>query len=233
MTPQRPRVLLNFAASIDGKINLAPGINSGRFLMSRQAEDRKRMRALRAQADAILIGAANLRADDPDLAIPEPERVRRRASGEREPLRLVVTTRAEGLHAKMKIFDPARGGDTLVVHTAEMPDEARRQLDAVATLVQMGSESVAIPDLLTWLAGSKNVKTLLCEGGGDLCARLFAARAVDSLYLTVVPRVLGGARAPTLVAGPGFGPDDVPDPQLADIELIGDELFLRYDFRWT
>ena len=52
--------------------------------------------------------------------------------------------------------------------------------------------------------------TVVCEGGGILVADLFAARAVDELYLTVVPRILGGAAAPTLVAGAGFDPDRSP-----------------------
>ena len=74
---------------------------------------------------------------------------------------------------------------------------------------------------MAWLAG-RGVGTLLCEGGGELCAQLFAARAVDELYLTLVPRILGGARAPTLVGGPGFSPDQIPDGKLASIERIGD-----------
>ena len=85
-------------------------------------------------------------------------------------------------------------------------------------------------DLLTWLAG-RGMRTLLCEGGGALVAQLFAARAVDALYLTLVPRVLGGAHAPTLADGPGFAPD-IPDPTLASLERVGDELYLRYECAW-
>ena len=68
------------------------------------------------------------------------------------------------------------------------------------------------------------------RGRRDLVAHLFAARAVDELYLTVVPRILGGAAAPTLVAGAGFDPDEIPDAKLASLERIGDELYLRYEF---
>jgi 5-amino-6-(5-phosphoribosylamino)uracil reductase len=88
-----------------------------------------------------------------------------------------------------------------------------------------------MPDVLTWLAG-RGVRTLLCEGGGALVAQLFAARAVDALYLTLVPRILGGAHAPTLATGPGFTPDEIPDPTLASLERVGDELYLRYEFNW-
>lgn len=230
-TTTRPRVLVNFAASLDGKINPAPGLRAGPFTMSRHREDLRRMVALRARADAVLIGASNLRADDPDLAIPEDQRVARRARREREPWRIVMTSGGAGLSPDMKVFDPARGGPTVVVHTARMPQAVRAELATVAELVDLGTLTVDMGDLLSWLAG-RGVRVLLCEGGGDVCAQLVAARAVDELYLTVVPRVLGGVRAPTIVGGPGFAPDQVPDSTLASVERVGDELFLRYEFAW-
>jgi 5-amino-6-(5-phosphoribosylamino)uracil reductase len=230
-TQPRPRVLVNFAASVDGKINPAPDRRPERFVMSRGKEDLRRMVELRGRADAVLIGASNLRLDDPDLAVPARERARRRAAGEPEPLRVVVTRSGHGIAAASKMFDPARGGPAVVAHAAGMPREARERLAAVAELVELGERDVAVEGLLAWLSG-RGVKTLLCEGGGDLVAQLFAARAVDELYLTLVPRVLGGARAPTLAAGPGLAVDQVPDPTLADVERIGDELFLRYVFDW-
>jgi 5-amino-6-(5-phosphoribosylamino)uracil reductase len=230
--PARPRVLVNFASSVDGKINPAPGLRQGKFMMSRHREDFRRMLALRAEADAILIGATNLRADNPDLAVPADERAARRARGAPEPARIVVTTAGDGITPDRRMFDPALGGPAIVLHAPAMPAETRTRLGGVAELVQFSGDRVAIPDVLTWLAG-RGVRTLLCEGGGALVAQLFAARAVDALYLTLVPRILGGAHAPTLAAGPGFAPDEIPDPTLASMERVGDELYLRYEFNWT
>ena len=133
----RPRVLVNFAASLDGKINPAPGLRPGKFMMSRDREDFRRMLSLRAQADAILIGASNLRADNPDLAIPADEHAARRARKEREPLRIVVTSSGEAISPGMKIFDPSRGGPSIVLHAASMPPETRARLSAVAELVEL------------------------------------------------------------------------------------------------
>jgi riboflavin biosynthesis pyrimidine reductase len=65
-----------------------------------------------------------------------------------------------------------------------------------------------------------------------LCAQFFAAHAVDELFVTLVPRILGGTLAPSLAEGPGFAPDEIPDATLGSIERYGDELLLRYDFRW-
>jgi len=226
----RPRILINFAVSLDGKINPVPGRRAGRFVMSRGKEDWRRMRVIRALADAILIGAENLRIDDPALALDPDERDRRRAAGQPLPARIVVTRRGEGIRADAKMFDRTTGGQAYIVHASVMPAATRAVLSGVAQLVELGEELVPVEALLAWMRGALGARTVICEGGGVLVADLFAARAVDELYLTVVPRILGGAAAPTLAAGPGFGPDQIPDAKLVSVEHVGDELFLRYEF---
>jgi riboflavin-specific deaminase-like protein len=188
------------------------------------------MRVLRAEGDAILIGAANLRADDPGLTLAPDERERRRAAGRLLPARVVVTKRGDGIRTDAKIFDRSIGGPAYIVHAAIMPAETRAALAGVATLVELGRDAVPIDALLGWMRDGLGAATVVCEGGGILVADLFAARAVDELYLTVVPRILGGAAAPTLVAGAGFDPEEIPDAKLASLERVGDELYLRYEF---
>ena len=217
MRAARPRVLCNMAPSLDGKI--APAHRVGPFVMSRGAEDSTRMHALRGRADAVIIGAANLAADDPDL-MPSP-------------LRVVVTRAGERVRAGAKMFDPALGGEGIVAHAAAMPVSRRALLRERATLVELGDSEVDVSRLLDWLASERGCRVVLCEGGGVLNARFLAARAIDELYLTIVPRVLGGASAPTIVAGDGFEPDTLPDARLAQVDRVGDELFLMYAFDWT
>ena len=191
------------------------------------------MRELRASADAILIGAGNLRADDPDLALSTEEKTRRRESGERQPYRVLLTGRGEGVTPERRMFAAELGGPSIVVHSEEMPSIARERLARVATLVALGEHEVDVALMLDWMARELGVRTLLCEGGGILSSALFAARAVDELHVTIVPRILGGVDAPTLVEGPGFLPDQIPYAAIGSLERVGDELYLRYDFRWT
>jgi riboflavin-specific deaminase-like protein len=213
----RPRVLCNMAPSLDGKIS--PARRHGPFVMSRHPEDAKRLRALRERTDAVVIGAGNLRADDPDLA---PSR-----------LRVVVTGSGEQVAPSAKMFDRRLGGEAAVAHASVMPQERRAALRDRATLVELGGADVDVARLLRWLAIERQCRVIVCEGGGALLAQFFAARAVDELYLTLVPRVLGGAGAPSLVGGAGFEPDALPDARLGSVEQVGDELFLRYDFTWA
>lgn len=212
----RPKVLCNMAPSLDGKI--APTHTVGPFVMSRGAEDSKRMHALRGRADAVIIGASNLAADDPDLM---PCR-----------LRVVVTGSGQRVEPDAKMFAASLGGEAVVAHAASMPESKRAALRPQATLVELGGTEVDVSRLLEWLASERGCRVVLCEGGGVLNAQFLSARAIDELYLTLVPRVLGGARAPTLVAGEGFEPGAVPDARLVQLDRVGDELFLVYAFDW-
>lgn len=230
---ERPRVLVNFASSVDGKITVVPELRNRGFTMSRWPEDHRRMRDLRASADAILIGAGNLRVDDPDLALSSDESARRRERGERQPYRMVVTRGGDGVMPDCKMFNPSLGGPAIVIHSERMTRSVRERLAKVATTVSLGDEEVDMSLMLGWMVRELGVGTLLCEGGGVVTAALFAARAVDELHLTLVPRILGGASVPTLVEGPGFRPNEIPDGTLGSVERVGDELFLRYDFRWS
>jgi riboflavin-specific deaminase-like protein len=176
------------------------------------------MLALRGRVDAVIIGAANLRADDPDLM---PNR-----------LRVVVTRAGDRIAPTAKMFGKHLGGEAIVAHTSMMSSETREALQAQATLVELGVSDVDIPRLLEWLCRERGCKTVVCEGGGVLAADFFAAKSVDELHLTVVPRILGGSNAPTCVGGSGFEPDAIPDGQLKSVERVGDELYLTYTFPW-
>jgi riboflavin-specific deaminase-like protein len=246
MPSGRPRVLVNCAISLDGKLQLAPARRAGPFAMSRGREDHRRMRALRARADAVIIGAENLRVDDPDLALLDDERARRHANGVREPLRIVVTRAAAGIDPSRRIFDPALGGEAVVAHSHALPPEHLRALEGVATVLGVGGGApvapssaarsgdvgVDLPGLLRWLAEERACHTVLVEGGGIINAAFFAARAVDEVFATLVPRILGGKDAPSLVGGPGFAADEIPDARLLELERHGDELYLHYAFDW-
>jgi diaminohydroxyphosphoribosylaminopyrimidine deaminase/5-amino-6-(5-phosphoribosylamino)uracil reductase len=76
----RPWVVLKLAASLDGRIAAPDG--SSRWLTGDEA--RADAHRLRAESDAIVVGAATVRADDPQLT------VRTEPSPVRQPLRVVL-----------------------------------------------------------------------------------------------------------------------------------------------
>jgi 2,5-diamino-6-(ribosylamino)-4(3H)-pyrimidinone 5'-phosphate reductase len=73
------------------------------------------------------------------------------------------------------------------------------------------------------------VKSVLCEGGPTLNSFLFAADLVDELFLTMSPKVVGGAAALTIVAGRELV--EPVEPDLVSVAEADSELFTRWRFR--
>jgi diaminohydroxyphosphoribosylaminopyrimidine deaminase/5-amino-6-(5-phosphoribosylamino)uracil reductase len=80
----RPYVVLKLAASLDGRTAAPDG--SSRWITGERA--RADAHRLRAESDAVLVGAATVRADDPELTV-------RHVEG-RDPLRVVLGTAPRG-----------------------------------------------------------------------------------------------------------------------------------------
>src|SRR6516164_10023411 len=90
--PRRPYTLVSCAVSADGCLDDA----SGDRLVLSGPEDLDEVDQLRAAADAILVGAGTIRADNPRLLIRDPARVVRRAAAGLPPHPLRVTVTATG-----------------------------------------------------------------------------------------------------------------------------------------
>ena len=85
-----------------------------------------------------------------------------------------------------------------------------------------------LPRLLAWLHEEHGVRSVLCEGGPTLNSHLFAANLVDELFLTLNPKILGGASALTIVAGRELVEPSEPD--LVSVAEHEGELYTRWRF---
>jgi riboflavin biosynthesis pyrimidine reductase len=72
------------------------------------------------------------------------------------------------------------------------------------------------------------VGRMMCLGGPTLNATLIQAGTVDELFLTMAPKLHGGAEMPTLMEGAGFEPRAMPVLELLSLYADGGELYLRY-----
>ncbi|MET0762620.1 MAG: dihydrofolate reductase family protein, partial [Thermoleophilaceae bacterium] len=86
-----------------------------------------------------------------------------------------------------------------------------------------------LPKLMAHLDETHGIRSVLCEGGPTLNSYLFAAGLVDELFLTLNPKVVGGAAALTIVAGREL----IEPAELALVSLAeGDgDLFTRWRVR--
>jgi riboflavin-specific deaminase-like protein len=206
------RVVSNTAVSLDGRINT----RERRFTFFGSAHDHARMSRLRADADAVLVGGATFR-NWPHPALPdEVDRPRLRG----RPWNVVVTRSLDVPLDDGFVHEPAIR-PLFVTRAAALPARCRADVEAWC-----GDGDPPIDWILERLA-ARGIERLLVEAGGDLLFQFLAADALDEMYVTLCPIVVGGD-APTLADGLGFDRDEVRRLQLVASEVEGDEIFLHY-----
>ncbi|HET9327992.1 MAG TPA: bifunctional diaminohydroxyphosphoribosylaminopyrimidine deaminase/5-amino-6-(5-phosphoribosylamino)uracil reductase RibD [Candidatus Eisenbacteria bacterium] len=220
-TTGRPHVMLKLATSLDGRLAPAGGFagrGRGRWLTGPQA--RRAVHQLRAQMDAIVVGAGTARADDPRLTV-------RGVPGARQPLRVVCDTRL-GLPSTLRLFRLPLARGTVVACSEGASRKAERALTAKGVRVWRlppGRGGVSIPALLRRL-GREGAQEVLVEGGARLATSLLAARAVDRLALFVAPRVIGASG----LSWCGLLPATV-EGRVADQRRVGEDTWVTIEMR--
>ncbi len=221
--PQRPYVLLSCAMSIDGCLD-APGPQ--RLILSGDA-DLDRVDGERAEADAIMVGAATIRRDNPRLLIRSAARRATRIARDlpEHPARVTLTASGD-LDPGAEFFAPA--GAVVYCAAPEAP-KLQSRLNELARVI-------AVPPpvrLVTILAdlSRRGVHRLLVEGGAQLGREFLAAGLVDELALAIAPFFVGAAEAPRF-AGPAVYPQDPGRPMhLAEVRQLDEIVLLRYLLR--
>lgn len=218
---RRPHVLLSVAVSIDGYIDDA---GPDRLLLSNDA-DFDRVDALRAESDAILIGAETLRRDNPRLLVGKARRraARVQAGKPEYPLRVVVSAKGE-LDPGLRFWQ--HGGDRLVYTTDAGAARLGDSLAAVATVVSLG-DTVDFAALLDDLA-ERGIERLMVEGGGAIHTAFLSAGLVDEIRMAVAPILVGDPAAPSFLGPAAFPGGPHRRMRLADVGRVGDMALLRY-----
>lgn len=220
----RPKIHAHFAMTADGKIS-TKNFTPSQFT---SPADKTRIGEIRARHDAILAGRGTVAADTMSMRISKEElRAARVRSGlPPEPLRVVISN-AGKIDPAWKIFRHA-GSPIVILSTTRMPLKLRTALAPLCDLHLYESPTVPLPSALAMLRTEYGVKSLVCEGGGELLHSLATADLLDEIHLTLAPVLFGGADAPTLTGLPGgFLPKPI-DFRLAKMETMDDECLLQF-----
>jgi diaminohydroxyphosphoribosylaminopyrimidine deaminase / 5-amino-6-(5-phosphoribosylamino)uracil reductase len=224
----RPRVTLKAAASLDGKVAAPDG--TSRWITGPAA--RADAHRLRAEADAVMVGAGTALADDPRLTVRLP------GWAGRQPLRVLVDA-AGRVGADGHLFDGE--AETLVATTPAVPAAAVEAWKAAGAEVlecpavsvgrgsggALGAPPVGRVDLrhLARALGERGVLELMVEGGPRLQASLWAAGLADRLVWYLAPLAIGGQAAPGLLGGEGAATlAGARRLRLASADRLGDDL---------
>ncbi|MBA2626488.1 MAG: bifunctional diaminohydroxyphosphoribosylaminopyrimidine deaminase/5-amino-6-(5-phosphoribosylamino)uracil reductase RibD [Gemmatimonadales bacterium] len=174
---RRPFVALKLATSIDARI--ADVDRKSRWLSGPAARDY--VQWLRAGFDAIAVGGATARDDDPSLTV-------RGAVVPRVPPRRVVFAAALNVSGAEVLVRTARDVPTTIVTAPELIGSARGRALADAGVRLLGATTIEAG--LEALAAD-GIGSILVEGGGRLAGAMLRANTVDRLYWLQAPLWLG------------------------------------------
>ncbi|WP_282779775.1 MULTISPECIES: dihydrofolate reductase family protein [unclassified Nocardia] len=218
---RRPHVLLSVAVSIDGYIDDA---RTERLLLSNSA-DFDRVDRLRAESDAILVGAETLRRDNPRLLVNSAERRAARVSAGRSeyPLRVVVSAKGE-LDPELRFWHS--GGERIVYTTEAGAVRLGDRVTRAATVISLGGvvDFAALLDDL----GARGVERLMVEGGGAIHTAFLSAGLADEMLMAVAPILVGDSAAPRFLRSAAYPGGPHRRLRLAEVSQVGDIALLRY-----
>lgn len=211
--PERPYVVMNMVATMDGKTLLGPRGGSAHGLGG--PTDQLLMRRIQANVEGALIGAGTVRAGN---IVYEPRLLR------------ATVTRTGNLPLENRFFTDAPE-KCIVFAPSALPAEQRTRLERAARVEILPEDGAAPAEILGILRRTYGVKRCVLEGGADLNWMFVEAGLVDEYFLTLAPKVKGGAHLPTVVDGPGFPGSEHAALALVSIYRDGDEIYLRYRTR--
>lgn len=218
----RPWLFTNMIVSADGAT--AVGGLSGELGAD---GDRAMFRALRAQADVILVGAGTARQEmyQPPIAYEAAQQQRRRRDQSPRP-RLALVSRRLDLDPSLPLFaDDDTKTRPFVITTAEALAADTSGLDQRAEVLVAGVHDVELSVGIDLLA-EHGARTVLCEGGPSLNGRLAATDLIDEWNLTVAPLLVGGDSKRAAVGPLPGGPPSTM--HLARVWTLDHYLFCRW-----
>lgn len=180
-------VALKYGLTLDARLSAIAGHASVVTGPAAHAE----VHRLRAGFDAIMIGAATARIDDPRLT------ARGRPKPRVPPVRIVLDADAT-LPRNSRLAATTAEAPVWVFCAPDAPPRRREALEAAGVRLITVPRAPGGLDLHAVLdrAWELGVRSILCEGGGRLGAALLEAQRVRRMYLFYAPRVFGQAGTP-------------------------------------
>jgi riboflavin biosynthesis pyrimidine reductase len=250
---RRPLLLLNMVCTADGRATLG-----GRSGPIGNRADREFFHALRTAVDAVLVGAGTVRAERYGGLVRDeaPRRLRHARGLAEEPLACIVSASLDlapdipllaDPAARIAVLTPSPAGElpgsiapagersrsTAPAHESSRstaPTGERSDGAAPVEYIRAARDGrLDLPAALAELHTRLRVRTVLCEGGPGLNGQLLAAGLVDELFLSLAPKLAGGAdpgAALRIVSGPELDPP--LELELLDVLESDSQLMLRY-----
>jgi diaminohydroxyphosphoribosylaminopyrimidine deaminase/5-amino-6-(5-phosphoribosylamino)uracil reductase len=210
-------ITLKLATSLDGRIATAAG--ESRWITGEAA--REQTHRLRAEHDAVLIGAETALADDPELTVRLP------GHEGHQPARVVLDSR-QRLRADCKLVRTARQIPTYVVSTTEPEPHLTEAGVKVLPVRAVGEDRPELKTVVEALR-AEGLSRIFVEGGGQVAASFLRCGLVDALEWFRAPIVIGGEGRPGVGALAIAALADAPHFRRVEVRELGGDLWERYE----
>jgi len=214
----RPFVTLKLANSFDGRIATATG--ESQWITGPEA--RRYVHALRANHDAVMVGAGTARADDPSLTV-------RDLGVTRQPVRVVLSRRLD-VPLMSKLARTAQEVPVWICHGPELDSLLQRSWQELgAELISCPlSQGQIDPAAALRALGERGLTRVFCEGGGALAAALLAHDLVDELVGFTAGVAIGAEGLPGIGAMGLERLAEAPRYRLVETRAIGGDVLHRW-----
>jgi len=176
----RPSITLKLATSLDGKIALSNGASEWITC----EESRAAGRQLRAEHDAIAVGANTAHLDNPQLTSRIPNAP--------DPMRVIFDSRGR-LSPQSNLAQTAHDTPVFLFCQNGIEDQTRALSDLGVKILPVEKTPAGLDVLAAMqILRSQSVDSLLIEGGGKLAASFIKAGIVDRIEWFRAPIILGG-----------------------------------------
>ncbi len=178
-----PFVTLKVAQTLDGKI--ADSTGKSQWITGKGA--RKFVHQLRAEYDAILVGANTIREDNPSLTVREVKG--------RNPIRVIIDGNFN-IPEDSKVVKDRKAHTILYISSTRK----QKQLTKKSNLEKKNIRIIELPgnksghlDIHSILKslGEQNIASVLVEGGAAIFSWLIQEKQADKLLTFIAPKILG------------------------------------------
>lgn len=218
----RPYVVLVSEVTVDGKLTVTKGASSKLLMQFMSHEAEVLLHRIRAESDAIMVGANTIRIDNSFLTV-------RHVPG-KNPIRVIPSSRAD-ISPDANVLS---GDAPTIIAVSEAADPARIDiLKKKGAIIEVaGTDTVDLSLLLNRLASRHGVKRLMIEGGSTLNGQMFSDGLIDEIVLIHLPFIAGGTDTPSLVGGLATrSVEDLIRLELKKQYLAGENLITEYQVR--
>ncbi|HSD64262.1 MAG TPA: bifunctional diaminohydroxyphosphoribosylaminopyrimidine deaminase/5-amino-6-(5-phosphoribosylamino)uracil reductase RibD [Ignavibacteriaceae bacterium] len=182
ITNKIPYVTLKAAQTLDGKI---ADLNGGSRWIS-SMESRKFVHHLRANYDAVLVGAGTVEKDNPSLTV--------RLTDGRNPRRIILDN-ALNLNIEKRLFAKNNDHKTILVTSKDNENKKKvKNLKSIGVKVLFARTdkdgNLNLKSVLKELAKNQ-IASVLVEGGSRIFSSFIKCGLYDDIYLFISPKIIG------------------------------------------